>query len=187
MRTCVRRRPENKSPQSRSPAAGSLVVRKSAPADPASRQLEVSILRRDVAPRGPPQTVSQPLRRRFGGPTNSFAATPATIRRRTWSRCALIATPLRITLGTKLIGWELGARSVRLPSNEGSDRRMSPPVRVRGGVAKVAQNWAISGHAGRHRTLVRTVPDESYFTLSLTGRMGYNHRRFLPPKGNSPD
>jgi hypothetical protein len=39
---CVRRRPENDSTKS-----GPLVVRKSAPADPASRRLEVSILRHD--------------------------------------------------------------------------------------------------------------------------------------------
>jgi hypothetical protein len=40
---CVRRRPENDSTKS-----GPLVVRKSAPADPASRRLEVSILWHDV-------------------------------------------------------------------------------------------------------------------------------------------
>ena len=45
----------------------------------------------------------------------------------------------------------------------------------------MAQNWAVSGHAGRNRILVRGVPDESYFALSRTGRMGYNHRRFLRP------
>ena len=44
----ARRRPENDSPRPSRFAAGSLVVRKSAPAGPASRQLEVSILRRDV-------------------------------------------------------------------------------------------------------------------------------------------
>jgi hypothetical protein len=37
------------------------VVRKSAPADPASRCMEVSIVRRNVEPGGPPQTVSEPL------------------------------------------------------------------------------------------------------------------------------
>ncbi len=47
-KTCARRRPENDSPQSRSLAAGPLVVRKSAPADPASRRLAVSILWHDV-------------------------------------------------------------------------------------------------------------------------------------------
>jgi predicted nuclease of predicted toxin-antitoxin system len=48
LKTCVRRRPENDSPKSRPLAAGSLVVRKFAPADPASRRLEVPILRDDV-------------------------------------------------------------------------------------------------------------------------------------------
>src|ERR1019366_8053728 len=43
-KTCVRRPPEDDSPQSRSLAPGPLVVRKSVPADPASRQLEMSIL-----------------------------------------------------------------------------------------------------------------------------------------------
>jgi hypothetical protein len=47
-KTCVRRHPENDSPQSRSLAAGPLVIRRSAPADPASRRLEVSILWHDV-------------------------------------------------------------------------------------------------------------------------------------------
>src|ERR1017187_6340903 len=40
-KTCERSRPENDSPKSRPPAAGSHAVRKSAPADPASRRLEV--------------------------------------------------------------------------------------------------------------------------------------------------
>jgi hypothetical protein len=48
LENCVRRRPENDSPESRSLTAGSLAVRKSAPADLASRRLEVSILWRDV-------------------------------------------------------------------------------------------------------------------------------------------
>src|ERR1019366_10508508 len=39
----------------------------STPADPASRQLEGSILWHHVQPRSPSQTASQPLRRRFGG------------------------------------------------------------------------------------------------------------------------
>jgi hypothetical protein len=47
-KTCVKRRPENDSPKSRSLAAGPLVVRKPSPADPASRRMEVSILWRDV-------------------------------------------------------------------------------------------------------------------------------------------
>src|ERR1019366_6048615 len=64
---CTRMRPENDSPQSHSHTAGPLVVRKSTPADPASRQLEVSILWHHVQPRSPSQTASQPLRRRFGG------------------------------------------------------------------------------------------------------------------------
>src|ERR1019366_5797662 len=60
-KTCVRRRPENDSPKSRSLAAGSLVVRTSAAAGPASRWLAVSIVRHDVELGDPPQTVSQPL------------------------------------------------------------------------------------------------------------------------------
>ena len=62
---------------------------------------------------------------------------------------------------------------------------MSPPVRE-GEVLQSGPKLAVSGHAGRNRILVRAVPDDSYFTLSLTGRMGYNHRRFLRPKKNSP-
>ena len=46
-------------------AAGSGVVRESAAAGAASRWLEVSIVRHDVEPGSSPQTVSQPLRRRF--------------------------------------------------------------------------------------------------------------------------
>lgn len=52
--TCGRRRPENDSPQSNLLAAGPLVGRKAA-----SRWLEVSILRHDVEPRSPSQTVSR--------------------------------------------------------------------------------------------------------------------------------
>ena len=48
LKTCERRRPENGTPQSRSLPARLLVVRKSAPADPASRRLAVSILWHDV-------------------------------------------------------------------------------------------------------------------------------------------
>ena len=66
-KTCGRRRPENDSPQSRSLAAGPLVVRKSAPADPASRWLAVSILRHDVEPGGAPQGIPQPLGGRLRG------------------------------------------------------------------------------------------------------------------------
>jgi hypothetical protein len=47
-KTCMRSRHENDSPQSRSLAAEPFVVRKSAPADPSSRRLEVSILWHDV-------------------------------------------------------------------------------------------------------------------------------------------
>src|SRR5579859_6600398 len=66
-KTCAKRRPENDSPQSCSLAAGPLVVRKSAPADPQSRWLAVSVVRRDDESGSSPQRVSQPLGRRLRG------------------------------------------------------------------------------------------------------------------------
>jgi hypothetical protein len=64
-KTCMRRRPENDSPQNRSLAARPVIVPKSAPADPASRRLAVSIVRHHVEPRSPSQTVSESLRPRL--------------------------------------------------------------------------------------------------------------------------
>ena len=65
----ISRRPEREGvmssirPKSRTLAAGSGGVRGSAAAGAASRWLAVSIVRHDVEPGSPPQTVSQPLRR----------------------------------------------------------------------------------------------------------------------------
>jgi hypothetical protein len=66
-KTCVRKRPENDSLENRSLAAGPLVVRKSTPADPATRWLEVSVMRHDVESGGAPQRVPQPFGIRFRG------------------------------------------------------------------------------------------------------------------------
>ena len=52
-------------PKARALAAGSAIVREFTAAGAASRWLEVSIVRHDVEPGSPPQTISQPLRRRF--------------------------------------------------------------------------------------------------------------------------
>jgi len=58
--TCVRRRPENDSPKSQTRSTGSPVVRKSVPADSASRRLAVSILWQDDESCGAPQKIPQP-------------------------------------------------------------------------------------------------------------------------------
>jgi hypothetical protein len=64
-------------PQNRCLAAEPLVVRKSAPADIASRRLEMSVVRHDVKPGSPSQRIPQPVRRRFRAePDNTLHCVP---------------------------------------------------------------------------------------------------------------